>query len=426
MSSGSTRARIEDLTDTPRRVLDLIAEGTTNHEIGQALGITLDGAKYHVTEILNKLGVDSREEAAALVGAERQGIRSAFSRIATRRVIAAAAAVGAVAVALAITLLAFSGNEEDAAVPAVQIAFLTGEFDPEGGDMTKQIVVVDGDANTRTFGEPAPYAVVDWAPDGRNLMAVRATRGEIFVSVFDVSSSEHHDWPSPGLLQATSWSPDSSLIALQTVDLDQFPATLTATVLRPDGSSVAAIELADSREEGGGRSLPRLIWSPDSRWVVADHRGRDIVLLGTSGASRELPLPDDFGEGDILPIDWTADGLRIMNGSRLRADVRAAWLLRDLDGDWVATDAPDLEAELAAAQSVEAEFAPAYSLADSIPTSDGRGHAYAFTEPRTTPMNRPPRVAFIIVRAHGVDARIEAPPDVYEFPDVQISVVLAP
>src|SRR5688500_7280617 len=132
MSSGSTRARIEDLTETQRRVLDLIAEGRTNYEIGQALGITLDGAKYHVTAILNTLGVDSREEAAALAAPEQQGIRRAVSRIATRRVIAAAAAVGAVAVALAITLLAFSGNDEDAAVPAVQVAFLSGEFDPEG------------------------------------------------------------------------------------------------------------------------------------------------------------------------------------------------------------------------------------------------------------------------------------------------------
>src|SRR5688572_22552462 len=92
----------------------------------------------------NKLGVDSRE-AAALAAPEQQGIRRAVSRIATRRVIAAAAAVGAVAVALAITLLAFSGNDEDAAVPAVQVAFLSGEFDPEGVDITRQIVVVDGE-----------------------------------------------------------------------------------------------------------------------------------------------------------------------------------------------------------------------------------------------------------------------------------------
>src|SRR5688572_22706032 len=92
----------------------------------------------------NKLGVDSREE-AALAAPEQQGIRRAVARIATRRVSAAAAAVGAVAVALALALLAGSGNDEGGAVPGVQVAVRGGEFDPEGVDITRQIVVVDGE-----------------------------------------------------------------------------------------------------------------------------------------------------------------------------------------------------------------------------------------------------------------------------------------
>ena len=39
-------------------------ESLTNDQIGQRLGITAEGAKYHVSEILSKLGVGSREEAA--------------------------------------------------------------------------------------------------------------------------------------------------------------------------------------------------------------------------------------------------------------------------------------------------------------------------------------------------------------------------
>lgn len=53
------------LTPRQREVLDLIACGKTNGEIAETLGITLDGAKFHVREILAKLGVESREEAAA-------------------------------------------------------------------------------------------------------------------------------------------------------------------------------------------------------------------------------------------------------------------------------------------------------------------------------------------------------------------------
>lgn len=55
-----------DYAWTPRQrdVLRLIAAGKTNGEIGVALGISLDGAKWHVSEILSKLGAHSREEAA--------------------------------------------------------------------------------------------------------------------------------------------------------------------------------------------------------------------------------------------------------------------------------------------------------------------------------------------------------------------------
>jgi hypothetical protein len=46
-------------------VLSLIREGLTNPQIAQRLGITESAAKFHVSEILSKLGVDSRQQAAA-------------------------------------------------------------------------------------------------------------------------------------------------------------------------------------------------------------------------------------------------------------------------------------------------------------------------------------------------------------------------
>ncbi len=52
---------------TPREweVLALLREGLSDQAIADRLGISLDGAKYHVREILSKLGVSSRQEAAA-------------------------------------------------------------------------------------------------------------------------------------------------------------------------------------------------------------------------------------------------------------------------------------------------------------------------------------------------------------------------
>ncbi|MDE3095168.1 MAG: helix-turn-helix transcriptional regulator [Chloroflexota bacterium] len=55
---------------TPRQweVLELVREGLSNEQIGRRLGISTDGAKFHVSEILTKLGVSSRREAAGWPG----------------------------------------------------------------------------------------------------------------------------------------------------------------------------------------------------------------------------------------------------------------------------------------------------------------------------------------------------------------------
>lgn len=46
-------------------MLTLVREGLTNPQIAERLGISFDAAKYHVAEILSKLGLETREEAAA-------------------------------------------------------------------------------------------------------------------------------------------------------------------------------------------------------------------------------------------------------------------------------------------------------------------------------------------------------------------------
>lgn len=51
---------------TPREweVLDLVRDGLSNEEIAGRLGISVDGVKYHVSEILSKLGLENRHDAA--------------------------------------------------------------------------------------------------------------------------------------------------------------------------------------------------------------------------------------------------------------------------------------------------------------------------------------------------------------------------
>lgn len=64
-SEAPERTAAPSWTPRQRQVLDLLARGHTNGQIGEALGISLDGAKWHVSEVMGKLGVDSREAAAA-------------------------------------------------------------------------------------------------------------------------------------------------------------------------------------------------------------------------------------------------------------------------------------------------------------------------------------------------------------------------
>ncbi len=58
---------------TPRQweVLALLREGLSNGQIALRLGISVDGVKFHVSEILSKLGVTSRNEAAQWEGQQR-------------------------------------------------------------------------------------------------------------------------------------------------------------------------------------------------------------------------------------------------------------------------------------------------------------------------------------------------------------------
>ena len=99
---------------TPREweVLALLRERLTNEDIASRLGITLDGAKYHVSQILPKLGVSTREEAAAWRPPEKQPWWMAWPVWA--RIIGAATIAAAVAglAVLALGVLRTRGDEE--------------------------------------------------------------------------------------------------------------------------------------------------------------------------------------------------------------------------------------------------------------------------------------------------------------------------
>ncbi len=58
---------LEDLSDREQQVLELVASGLSNKEIGQELRLTEKTIKHHMTTIMHKLRVHNRVQAALLL-----------------------------------------------------------------------------------------------------------------------------------------------------------------------------------------------------------------------------------------------------------------------------------------------------------------------------------------------------------------------
>lgn len=111
------RTRIEEVTSRQLEVARLVAEGRTNPEIASALGITLDGAKYHVSELLGRLGLERREEIAEWYRSERRSRRmrrfAGLFASAPRAFGAAAAATALVAIGVMLVVALNGGRAPD-------------------------------------------------------------------------------------------------------------------------------------------------------------------------------------------------------------------------------------------------------------------------------------------------------------------------
>ena len=62
----SEEGRLDDLTTQERRIFDLIGEGNTNRQIAQEMYLAEKTVKNYVSNLLAKLGMSRRTEAAAL------------------------------------------------------------------------------------------------------------------------------------------------------------------------------------------------------------------------------------------------------------------------------------------------------------------------------------------------------------------------
>ena len=273
---------------TPREweVLAFLREGLSNDAIAGRLGISLDGVKYHVSEILGKLGLDNRADAARWVGAAPAARRPwwAFAPLGILRprwlslpialaiVIGAAAAIGV----LVWALIATRGGEEVAnggvpvALPAAdKLAYI-------GSDRNLWLLEGDGPARRLTENEDelSSYAP-QWSPDGRYTLFQRAT----------YYPPEVRSHPAP---HVSLWIADTTTGDVQEVPFDFTPERpeIWAAQWSPQGDAIAFLSQTGF-----------------------DH-GNALWLADLDGNVRQV-VPPDFGLGQFTPFAWSPDGTKI-------------------------------------------------------------------------------------------------------------------
>jgi len=279
---------------TPREweVLSLLRDGLSNPEIAERLAITRDAVKYHVSEILSKLGVSTREEAAIWRPYERPWWAAAVAAVggAARhlsplgRIAAIGASVAAIAgvALLAWGVLATSGGDgEDANTPAASgPAGLVSSESPASADSSDRLISLGKIAHTRDgdlwvvdldtgeerlllessvmHGEGSAIHSPKWSPDGKWIAygGDRKGGGPFFqLEVIAVTgSAELSSVGGPivdGPVAFWEWSPTANVLAYQMANDNSIgiwePGVQRTQLLGPDS------------QRG------RFVWSPDGR-----------------------------------------------------------------------------------------------------------------------------------------------------------------
>ncbi|MCH7488044.1 MAG: PD40 domain-containing protein [Chloroflexi bacterium] len=247
---------------TPREweTLDLLRQGLSNEEIAQRLGISLSGAKYHVSEILSKLGVSSREEAARWSPGERPWWMATLAPIVIWRklsfgwlapvVTASAAIVVAGGIGLLVWGLLVTRDDDSSASVGVPLALPAGDrLAYVGAD--GNLWVLDDTGPARRLTDDGDATAPRWSPDGGWLLFVRR------------SATEDE-------LQARAW------------------------LVRPDGSGAHELDAPDA------------VWSPSGDKLAYIENG-GLWVTEPHGEAEQI-LPDVFGATEAA---WSPDGRRL-------------------------------------------------------------------------------------------------------------------
>lgn len=215
-------AREPQWTPRQREVLDLLLRGHTNTQIAERLGISLDGAKWHVSEIITRLGVDSRDEAAEYWRAHN-GLRLRFSRMVhglfSSGVLkwgAATAFVGGAVVASVMVVVALretGGDETDRSAG-----------NPPNGDVTQP---------DTTQPNPAPTTVAGPVFTGETINGVQ-------VQKLTFTTPGGFGQPMSAIIEKGCWGCDGPTEAIERVSLEISGQTRTEQLFRPASGYISS------------------------------------------------------------------------------------------------------------------------------------------------------------------------------------------
>ena len=276
MNDGTGR---EALTARQRGVLDLLARGCTNAQIAARLGISLDGAKWHVSEVIGRLGVSNREEAALVWRMERRPLRRLWGWVIgllawplRHPVAIAGAAAVAAAIAVAVGgLIAYGDDESTPETRAIPMPPLPAHL---ANPTVATLVYVDA-AYTEA---PAPVDLVTFDVSSGTqvrrvpLDGVRGDVARLGNSILGLRDSALVQFDlSGGLFRTIYQSNQLSAFALSD---DKRRAVLTANdeaivVDLATGDPLARVTPGDFEEwpQGARFGAPGWVTSVDAAWV---------------------------------------------------------------------------------------------------------------------------------------------------------------
>lgn len=327
----------DELTERQRDVLRLIAKDKTNPQIADALGMTLDGAKFHVSEILTKLDVSTREEAAAWWREQRslrqraaRSLRVLWAAPVGRIVVAGSGLALAAAVAGGIFFIA-SGRDQSSSREG-DLAFVFQVNDTLDGPTE----VVTYDASRHEIAGRFPVTRADAQADGSDIFTGLQQR-TLNTASSDGLVTPLYTAPAGEQVQSVAVSPDGRTLALEQLT-DQAGA---------DDDAVVLLNLADHRvlhrfrvselvpEVPSATIADGFRWNGDSQAVtiqlplpgasnVPYPQMSQAVVLGVDGSVRKVPLgamaiisPDGSMVAEGAPIAAGCVGFGGTHGFRI-------------------------------------------------------------------------------------------------------------